>query len=198
MLLEWRDVAPVPDRCPELKIWTSLTVNETATLRQLAKNKRVIEVGAAFGYSTVVLASVAVAVTSIDPHTTPVALGNFNFATAEDLGRYSSGTLKTLIHNLLTAKLPDVEIVCGLSQDVLPTFSGLYEFAFIDGDHGLAIAMQDLYHCARLGVTTIAVHDYREDLNPYVAPAVIEWLNHNPDWRMTDLVDTLALLEKQP
>lgn len=47
---------------------TALTAAETAKLRELARDKYVLEVGALLGYSTVVMAQVAKGVVSIDPH----------------------------------------------------------------------------------------------------------------------------------
>src|SRR5689334_294406 len=60
--LEWRDVAPGP------AISTSLTAAETAELRRLGRNADVLEIGSAYGYSTVTLALVAKWVVAVDPH----------------------------------------------------------------------------------------------------------------------------------
>ncbi len=195
MLLEWRDRPPIPER-PDLLIWTSLTEREASLLRDLAVERRVIEVGAAFGFSTLLLASVAVRVWSIDPHNAPPATrGNYNFERQEDMDRYAAGTLPILTANLASAKLEDrVHVIRELSQRYLPTFAAKEaDFAFIDGDHGLAAATEDLHQCERIigkgGM--IAVHDYQEALNPEVKPAVDGWLAGRP----MQLVDTLAVVQ---
>lgn len=70
MTLPWRDVA-LPHRMsgkPGCVFSTSLTKDEAQCLQRLAKDKRVLEIGAAYGYSTCLMANVAKSVVTIDPH----------------------------------------------------------------------------------------------------------------------------------
>jgi len=58
MYLPWRDLAPLA-AFPDLKVWTSLTAAESALLLEFAEGKRVLEIGAAFGYSTLLFTIIA-------------------------------------------------------------------------------------------------------------------------------------------
>src|SRR5258707_44930 len=99
MQLAWRPVS-IGDGPP---ISTSLTANEAAELRRLARDAQVLEVGSAYGYSTIVMAQVAEHVTAIDWH---VPLNS----------------LEPMRHNLEHHQVQErVTILVGLSQDVLPT-----------------------------------------------------------------------------
>jgi hypothetical protein len=100
--LEWSEQAPIPNH--ELRIWSSLLPEEVDELRVLADERYVLEIGAAFGYSTIVLASVAGHVWSIDPHDIQPAAGLFNFK-GDNLGRYAAGTLPLLREHLRKAGL---------------------------------------------------------------------------------------------
>lgn len=193
--LQWREVAPIPSQ-PELTVWTSLTPLETAALRTLAERKRVIEIGSAFGYSTLVLASVAKCVWAIDPHDTPVVVGNyFHSWEADAMGKYRDGTLAVLTENLRRAGLTNrVEIVQQYSNDFLPSFSESANFAFIDGDHAYPACWDDLTNCAqKIGSGVMAVHDYNEAYNPGVKDAVDSWC---AKWEaeLMGVCDTLAVI----
>ena len=190
MFLPWRDMAPLP-AFPELRVWTSLTERETETLRALAAGKQVIEVGAAFGFSTLVLASVAEHVWSIDPHTAGVSSGNFDLRNSVDMDRLSAGTLATLQANLVTTGLMGRVTICReLSQDYLAEeLPGTANFAFIDGDHSFAACALDLRNCDRIMESgVICVHDYACEDCPGVREAVDEWGGQH------DLVDSMAVI----
>ncbi|HEX7996709.1 MAG TPA: class I SAM-dependent methyltransferase, partial [Streptosporangiaceae bacterium] len=102
MQLIWRDVA-IGDGPP---INTSLTLDETAKLQELAKDGDVLEIGSAYGYSTCALALVAKSVTAVDPHT-------------------GHGSYYELQANLNAYGVNDrVQIVQARSQDVLPRMAG--------------------------------------------------------------------------
>ena len=65
--LTWRDAIPTGRTGPAIR--TSITAAEARALRRLARDSVVVEIGSAYGYSTVVMALVARRVISIDPHT---------------------------------------------------------------------------------------------------------------------------------
>jgi predicted O-methyltransferase YrrM len=195
MQLTWRELAPIPDN--PLTVWTSLTEGEAAELRRLAPGRRVIEVGAGFGFSTVLLAAVAEHVWSVDYHLVPPDRGYYGFEQDEDMARYAAGTLATIETNLASLGLTDRVSICREnSQQFLADGSahGITgaNFAFIDGDHIQAAAAADLANCERiLGPGgTIAAHDYDEAGNPGVRLAIDEWRGDRP----MRLVDTLAII----
>lgn len=190
MWLPWRDMVPLAE-FPELKVWTSLTETETALLMSLGRAKRVIEIGTAFGYSTLVLASASEHVWSIDPHAAGVAVGNFDLHEATDVERLKLGTLAILTSNLETTGLADkVTIVQDWSQHYLEQESPDANFAFIDGDHSFGACSVDIGNCERLldPGDLICVHDYDDDSCPGVRDAV------NKHGGIVDVVDSIAVI----
>jgi predicted O-methyltransferase YrrM len=171
MLLPWRDLAP-GDGPP---ISTSVTEREAAELQRLAKGKRVLEVGAAYGFSTVTLALVASWVTSVDPHNWLQSYG-------------------PLMRHLNVYSVTDrVGVVQAFSYDALPQMvdEGVsFDLVFIDGDHAEQAVDHDVTWGRKLlapgGV--LACHDYGEDTCPGVR-AALDRLFGGPG----DLTDTLAV-----
>lgn len=178
--LVWREQA-----IAGVSIWSSLQEEESAKLRELAQGKRVLEIGAAFGFSTCNLASTAEHVWSCDPHNIVPSWGLFGLNVSEKLQQYRAGTLPILQENLIDAGLDEKVTICiGYSQELLGRdaplareLQGNIDLAFIDGDHSVEACLTDLENCARLlaprGV--LAVHDYGEANNPGVKIAVDEW-----------------------
>ncbi len=170
MHLPWRDVAlPGGPAIP-----TSVTGAETVRLRELARGADVLEIGAAYGYSTVVLAQVARAVTSIDPHVT----------------HRSYETLRT---NLAAYGIvpSDVEILREPSLTALPKLvNRRYDLIFIDGDHTAAGVRFDLEYALKLLTPggAVALHDVGETCCcPEVGPTVDSMIQGY------EMVDTMAV-----
>jgi predicted O-methyltransferase YrrM len=172
MKLEWRDVT-IDGWLPAIN--TSLTANETLELQRLASGKRVLEIGSAFGYSTVILARVAQHVTAVDPH------GALN-------------SLETLRANLSAYGVTDkVTIHDAPSQMMMPalhTQGELFDLVWIDGDHEAPAVEHDITWGLELlnpnGV--LACHDYDEDTCPGVRVAIDKVLG-GPG----HLIDTLSV-----
>jgi SAM-dependent methyltransferase len=193
--LPWRE-QPISG----VSIWSSLLDEESAKLRELALGKRVLEIGAAFGFSTSNLASTAKHVWSIDAHNIVPSWHLFGIETHDVLSKYQAGTLPILQQNLSDAGLDDKVTICiGYSQTLLgrdaplaDELRGKIDLAFIDGDHSVNGCLTDLENCARLlapgGV--LAVHDYDEFNNPGVKIAVDEWRKTLP----MELFGTLAVI----
>lgn len=170
--LEWRDVAPGDGPA----ISTSLTLAETDELRRLAADADVLEIGSAYGYSTVVLGLVARSVVAVDPHR---ALNSFG-ALLENLAAYGV-TSRTV-----------VEIKRGDSSAIMPQLLGegrRFDLVWIDGDHEAATVAQDVRNALLLlrPGGTLVVHDYDEDTCPGVREALDAWKVP------PRLVDTLAI-----
>lgn len=172
MKLDWRDVAPGDGPA----ISTSLTLAETDELRRLAAGKDVLEVGSAFGYSTVVLGLVAWSVTAVDPHQSLNSFGAF----WSNLAAYG-----------VTARAV-VEMRRDDSRVVLPQLLAegrRYDLVWIDGDHAAHMVAHDVEWARKLlkPTGTLACHDYGEDTCPGVREALDAW---KPPPRV---VDTLAI-----
>lgn len=174
-----------PTRAGGVQINTSMTVHEAERLRELATGKRVLEVGSAFGFSTITMGQHAASLVAVDPHDGRARNGNaYEY-------EMLAGSLEVLRSNLRDAGLTNkVEIRVGRSQDLLPELLYAdYEFdlVFIDGDHSYAATLRDLRDALRLlspdGV--LAVHDYGEDTCPGVQRAVDKMFPDGPR-RLTD------------
>ncbi len=173
MRLPWRLLHPATGG-PAIE--TSLTAAEAAELRRLAVGKVVLEVGAAFGFSTVVLARAASLVVSVDHHN-------------------AHGSLEAFRRNLDAHRVSGkvVPILAG-SQAALPLLApgGMFDLAFVDGDHRASGVRYDATQALRLvrpgGV--LAFHDYGEYTCPEVAPALDALFDGLP----RRLVDTLLII----
>jgi predicted O-methyltransferase YrrM len=103
-----------------IDIPTGITQTEVFRLREMAKDKTVLEIGSLLGFSTVNLAQVAKLVHSVDPHEgypdndPKPTLQPFQ----DNLERYGV-THRVVIH-------------VGKAQDILPTLEPIFDFAFID------------------------------------------------------------------
>lgn len=146
MHLPWRPVVAAVDGPP---ILTSLTEREAAHLAGLSLGAKVLEVGAAYGFSTVTLALQASEVVSIDPHNTHLSY-------------------EILCNNLVQYRVADkVDVRRQMSQQALPELLATgytFDLIFIDGDHTAAGCGHDIEWALKLIAPggTIAVHDVME------------------------------------
>lgn len=158
------------------KVWAGLEEAEAAELARLAAGKRVLEIGSAFGYSTIIMGKVAKHVIAVDPHT------GFDSWPQFRLNLYS--------HGVAGKVSPWGET----SQTALPELNRggqRFELIFIDGDHLPDSVRHDLAWARRLVTPggTIALHDYLLAAGTFVKLACDEW-------RPVDrLVETLGIYE---
>jgi len=168
--LAWRDVAP--GNGPPIS--TSLTAAETDELRRLATGKKVLEIGSAYGYSSIAMALSGGQVTAVDPHTW--------------LPSYEA-----MITNIASYKVSDlIEIHRSDSWTIMPLLyeeGQLFDLVWIDGDHEAATVAHDVEWARKLlnEDGTLACHDYDEATCPGVRQALDAWKVP------PRLVDTLAI-----
>jgi predicted O-methyltransferase YrrM len=142
--LEWKP-QPMPDG---QTIDSSVTPAEIAALQDLAAGRRVLEVGSAYGYSTIRLAERAAHVDAVDPH-------------AGEL----PGSYETMLANLERYGAWDkVTILRDYSEHALPALieaGHRYGLAFVDGNHDYNV-QRDVENALTLLVPGghVAVHDY--------------------------------------
>lgn len=159
MQLPWRDVSVDGGRA----ISTSLTENEQGALTDLAAGRLVLEVGSAYGYSSIVMARAAEHVIAVDPH-----------------GGYGSmpDSLAQMRGNLAAYDLSDsVSIVVARSVPALHALylaSARFDLIFIDGDHREIAVRTDVELAARVLADggALACHDYGEQTCPGVRAAL--------------------------
>jgi predicted O-methyltransferase YrrM len=176
MHLPWRDLSPGPGPA----INTSITEREAAKLRAIAEvSVDVLEIGAAFGYSAIVMGLAGARVTSVDPHTAHSSFGQFWF----NVGAYG----------LAEKVAPAV----GYSEEMLPMLASQgarYDAVFIDGDHRAAGVEHDVTWALKLlrPGGALACHDYGEDCCcPDVRPT-LDRLIGDPG----ELTDTLFVVNR--
>lgn len=170
MKLEWHPVAPGDG--PEIS--TSLTPAEADELRRLAEDAEVLEVGSAYGFSSVVMALAGGRVTAVDRHS--------------DLKSHG-----TMLANLAAYAVSSrVDIRLGDSRTVLPQLFAeerRFDLAWVDGGHEAHVVAHDVEWVRKLlrPGGTLAVHDYGEDTCPDVRTVLDRWKVP------PRLVDTLAI-----
>lgn len=172
MHLPWRLVAP--GNGPAIS--TPITADETAELQRLSFESEVLEIGAGYGYSSVVMAMAGARVTSVDPHDV-----HFSYHVMRDnLDQYGIEQ--------------SVYVVRARSQDVLPALLGrLFDVVFINGDHAEPTVTHDITWGRRLlrpgGI--MALWGYGETCcSPTVAKAVDNYFTKPP----LKTVDSLYLV----
>jgi predicted O-methyltransferase YrrM len=174
-VVEWRPRLPSID--------SSVSSEEAYRLRDLARGARVLELGSWRGFSTVVMAQVALMVHAVDHH----------------LGDEHAGFDESLTYLIEALDVYDVRrrvvVHVGSSEDVLPMLpEGRFDLAFIDAFHEAAAVRRDLALVRRLvkvdGI--IAFHDYgRFDVAEVVDETATEgWLE------FVELVETLAVTRR--
>jgi predicted O-methyltransferase YrrM len=127
-----------------------LLPSEGRALADLARGKRVLEVGSYCGRSTICLAQTADAVVSVDPHD--------GRATPRPKSTYD-----TLKDNLDRYGLRNVKALVGTLSDGTAEFLSDFDLVFIDGAHDLESVRSDIRRALPLlspgGL--LAFHDYR-------------------------------------
>ena len=148
---------------------TALSRVESAALHRLTHGKRVVEAGALLGYSTLVIASGAVEVISIDRH-----------------DGYSGSTWNRYRSNLLRFAPGNVNAIKGDCLLELPHHS--VEVAFLDltGERDLTLAALNALHPI-VGLTLI------HDVNRVHCDGVMEAIRASR-WQLIEAVDTLGVL----
>jgi len=140
------------------KISTSMSDEELVRIAELAAGRKVLEIGARVGASTVAMAKVAEVVHSVDWH-----LGDKWHDAVGGQGDTLGAFWATVnFHQLREKVIPMV----GKSTDILPTLGDRqYDFVFIDGDHSYEGVRYDLEQALRLVKPggTIALHDYHRE-----------------------------------
>lgn len=160
-----------------------MTEMETLSLERCARGKVCLELGAEYGYSTIVMGRVASQVVSVDWHR-----GYPNCSA----GPKNNDTLLQHFYNIRPVRDTVVSVV-GRFEEVLPLLrDASFEFIFLDGGHDWEQAVFCFEQARRLltpeGV--FACHDYGHPLCP--ERAVAESLGARP---RSPVVGTLAIFD---
>lgn len=159
----------------DIHILTAVTDEEATALAKLAEDKDVLELGAYLGFSTVVLASVAKRVWSVDWHE-----GDAHAGAADTWNSYRA--------NLAAYGVDDrVEMCHGRFEDEVPKLAAagvVVDGAFLDGQHdGISVARDlDLALTLVRPGGFIAWHDYGRDAS-----------TGNPGFEVTGVADKFGV-----
>lgn len=155
-------------------IRTSLTQAEADELRTLATNRAVLEIGSAFGFSTVHMARWARSIVSVDPH-----------AWLESGEKFLDNIDGMIVLPVFTTSDIALKALVGIGAK--------FDLAFIDGDHSASWVRHDIQGALDLLVDDglLAIHDYDEAHCPDVK-TVVDALRLTPEY----VVDTLFVTRK--
>jgi predicted O-methyltransferase YrrM len=141
--------APATGRHPDIP--SAVTDAEAGVLASLAEGGTVLELGAQFGFSTVVLAQAARVVHSVDWHRGDAEAG-------------WTDSLPTFAENLRRHDVADSVVVhVGAFAAVLPLLAaGRFDLVFVDGAHDFASVAGDVAEALRLVKPggAVALHDW--------------------------------------
>lgn len=128
-----------------------LSEAEGRKLAELARGKRVLEIGSYEGRSTICMAQVAARVDCIDP-------GDGRATT--DPGEHLEALKSNLARYGLKA---EVRVHVGTTDECAPDLEPGYDLIFIDGNHEQEFVEKDIQHAKRLLAPggLLAFHDYR-------------------------------------
>ena len=154
-----------------------LTVEEAQCLSELARDKRVLELGAYKGRSTVCMARVAAQIVSVDHHT--------GDPQTRPIPTKVVDTLSEFLRNI--AEYPNVvPIVCDIRAIESLFAPGIFDLVFIDASHTFEHAKRDFLLARRFGKMIVAHDWYLFDVAK-AATAV--------DMSPTRIVGSLAIFE---
>jgi hypothetical protein len=144
-----------------LSLWGSVTSEDERGLAEAVKRAAaypgpIVEVGALFGWTTQLLASLK------EPEKELIAIDNFCWnpfsLSPADQQAIAERTLRYPIDHCRT------RIVVGSTQDFYRTYSGPPpSMVFIDADHSYKAVCDDIAWARSLGVPVITGHDYNRD-----------------------------------
>lgn len=164
----WTDQSPLTEPPPSGRFvlpavsgW--LRHEEGEALAELARGKRVLEVGSYCGLSTVCMARTAASVVSVDPHD-----GRGTAAPADTLAALHSNLARYGVSGRVRCLVGTLETTAPVAESLGP-----FDLVFIDGAHDRESVESDIARARELlapgGV--IALHDYGSPFDPGVAEA---------------------------
>lgn len=163
-------------------------INERECVARLAAEVKpgglIVEIGALYGGMTAVmgLANKKARIITID---------DFSWHPEDDVPT----SAELVRENMTKVGVKNVEVMQGDSRVIGPAWEEPIDFIFIDGGHSFDYVYKDLCNFSRFA-EVVALHDFD---NPYWATihqAVSEFLGNHPEWEISEVVGTVAVLRR--
>jgi len=157
----------------KINIPTALSFNETILIKNLSRNKKVLEIGSLLGYSTINMAKEAKAVTSIDPHE------GYPYKGAET-------TIFKFKYNLTRYNINNVKIIQDIFENVKKE---KYDFVFIDLSGKYELTKKVLEYVQNIPV--VVIHDFARQNCSGVEKAI-----KDSGANLIQVIDTCAIIKE--
>lgn len=155
--------------------------------RSEGHNKRptIVEIGCLYGGTTAVLALA-------NPDADVICIDTFEWHPEDDVPTSE----ELLYSNMEKVGVKNVTVITGDSRVVWKTWREKIDLLFIDGGHSFEWVYSDLSHFAPFS-QVIALHDYGNPFWRSIRQAVDQHLKENPNWRLAEVVGTVAVLRRR-
>lgn len=155
--------------------------NKFEFVKHLPKNGNILEIGTLAGdYAEYLLSTMPKSLDLVDV---------FEANDWRDLNRFNKQGHYDFVKNRFKNN-PEVSLIKGYSNEVMPTLTKKYDYIYIDANHDYEHASQDLNNSIPLLVKggIIGLNDYIYDDADYIVYGVIEtvceFLDKNRDWEV--------------
>lgn len=170
----------------EIPSWTEEVEREL--LAKLAAEVQpkglIVEIGALYGGTTVVLAKAA-------PKAKVITIDEFSW-TPEG---YPKATKELLESHLKEVGVKNVTVLEGKSEDFGKTWNKDVDLLFVDGGHSYEFVYADLCNFGP-HAEVIACHDYGNPFWPTIQQAISDFIQLHPEWDLEEVAGTVAVLRR--
>ena len=170
-----------------IQSWTE--EEERALLAELAAEVQpkglIVEIGALYGGTTVVLAKAA-------PKARVITIDEFSW-TPEG---HPKATKELLESHLKEVGVKNVTIIAEKSEHVGPEWDKHIDLCFIDGGHSYQYVYADLCNFAPHS-DVVACHDFGNPFWATIKQAIMDFTAKNPEWYLSEVAGTVAVLRRK-
>jgi len=145
----------------------------------------IVEIGALYGGSTVVLARTA-------PKARIITIDEFSW-TPEG---YPTATKKLLESHLKEVGVKNVTVLEGKSEEIGKSWDKSIDLLFIDGGHSYQYVYADLCNFAP-HAEVVACHDFDNPIWATIKEAISDFIQLHPEWDLAEVVGTVAVLRRK-
>ncbi len=144
----------------------------------------IFEIGCLYGGMTAVLGLA-------NPMARIIAIDNFSWHPSDDVPT----SAKLLLKNMKRVGVANVEVIEEDSRELGKVWNNAIELLWIDGGHSFEYVYQDICNFGP-HAKVIALHDYDNPAWPSIRQAVEKFVGEHPEWRIEEVVGTVAVLRR--